>query len=506
MPNFEQYHIVPASEWVLYPDAVADKMRTLGGFPVNDKFVPLWERPDTKRIEKVMAFGGYGGGKTVDRIQEHILLCDTDKYFKCFYGREVFEDAKKEFHSSIVSEIQALGLEDRFEFSLKPNGTKEITHKYNGNVFKPFGCDDSKSMGKGWNNATHILIDEINEISFKSYGMLLTRLRSKKGRRCITGIFNTMDVEEEHWLCSSLYLNDAIIPDDEEVLAKINRLGIIKHYSNFTDNYFIDQDEYRESLSMMAGNDDERRECILNAGWGSKSTTSPFYKQFRRSAHVGIAEYNPYLALHISFDENVNPYLPFGLFQIVDKRLYMIGEIAAKNPNNTLRWVCGEICRLYGKGGLDHQAGMIIYGDATSRKDDVKMEKGKDVFVLCREYLEQFSPRLRVNRSNPNVAIRQNFINDIFGMGIYGLNVTISPRCTHTITDLINTAEAPDGNGKDKTKLTVDGVRGVQRYGHFSDLLDYIICEAFSREYAMFKSGGKKSHWAIPRRTSHTRI
>lgn len=138
-------------------------------------------------------------------------------------------------------------------------------------------------------------------------------------------------------------------------------------------------------------------------------------------------------------------------------------------------------------------------------KDDVKTEKGANFFTVVKEYLDYFKPRLRVNKRNPNVAMRGNFINTVFERNIYGIFVTISPRCTHMIADLLHTVEAPDGT-KDKAKTTVDGVRGVQRWGHFSDLFDYLMCSAFERYYNLFQAGGKKRTWATGQRVAHNRI
>jgi hypothetical protein len=91
--------------------------------------------------------------------------------------------------------------------------------------------------------------------------------------------------------------------------------------------------------------------------------------------------------------------------------------------------------------------------------------------------------------------MRGNFMNDILGMGYGGLTILISRTCSNMIADLANTAESPDGNGKDKTKKTVDGVPGVQRWGHFTDLLDYLVCEAHMRLYQLFQGkGGIKSY------------
>lgn len=506
MPKFPGFHLVPASLWVkLHPDK-QKLLRDSGGFPVNDKFVSLWERPDTEKREIIILYGTYGSSKTVDRIQEHVLACLTQPYFKCFYGREVFDLAKREFHSSIVSTIKRMGFEHLFDYSEKPNGTKEISCILNGNKFKPFGCDDEDSV-KGWDDATHVFIDEMNQIGFRMFGMLVTRLRKQGAKKCFTGCFNNCDVYDDHWIRTTL-LNPEMEMLDEKG-RKIER-NIIEHFSLYTDNYFIDQEDYRNGLIEQAGNDMERRNAYLTGAWGVKTTGMPFYKNFSYKLHVynahnhsGDCHYHPNRVLHVSFDENVNPYLPVGIFQCDGNNIYMIDEIAAVNPYNTIRWVCNEIYKRYGPAGKNHKAGMIIYGDATSVKDDTKIEKGKNFFTLAKEYLEYFKPRLRVSKANPNVAMRGNFINTVLGNNYAGMFLLINGACKNMIADLTHTAEAPDGNGKDKTKVTVDGIRGVQRWGHFSDLLDYFICEAYMRHYLTFQNGGKKQKWTSAPRQPH---
>lgn len=499
--KFEGYHLIPASEWVLYPEKVQEQMRLIGGFPVNDAFINIWERPRTVKRELIFLYGTYGSSKTHDRILEHLLLSMTEKYFKCYFGRAVFDLAKSEFHSSIISVIKREGWQDLFEYSEKANGTKEIVCKATGNKFKPFGCDDEESIGKGWDDATHVMVDEVNQITFKQFGMLQSRARKKGVPKAFTGMFNNCDVTPDHWLCTNLFNNEAPLVDDE---GKAIDRNLISHKSTFRDNYFIDQEEYKNQLIEQCGNDPVRLNAVLNAEWGASTTGQPFYKQFNSKVHVAHVEYNPELCLHVTWDENVNPYLPVSIWQIRGGSAYCIDEIAARNPQNTLRWVCGEIERRYGEQGLKHKAGMKIYGDATSRKDDVKQEKGKDFFILCKEYLSHFHPQLRVGKSNPNVSMRGNFINSVFGQNIYGLSITIGTNCKHMIADLQHTSESPDGNGKDKTKEKIDGIGGVQRWGHFTDGFDYMFCEVFYSQYQRFQKGGKlPDYFFAPRKSRH---
>lgn len=494
MEKYKGFQLTPASKWVKLHPAKQEFLRSVGGFPVNDAFIPIWERPVTLKKQFLILYGTYGSSKTTDRIQELILECITDKYFKCFFGREIFDIAKKELHSSIVSTIENMGLGHLFEYSKKANGTKDIRCIVNDNVFKPFGCDDHESI-KGWDNPTHVFIDEMNQISFKSFGMLQSRLRKMDAKKCFIGCFNNCDVLPDHWICTTLLNKEAPLVDDNGNEIKRN---IIEHFSIYTDNYFLDHQDYKNALIEQAGHDPIRLDAILNGKWGVSTTGQPFYKQFNSNIHVGRCEYDPSLVLHVTWDENVNPYLPVSIWQIKGLHAYCIDEIAAKNPHNTLRWVCGEIVRRYEK----HEAGMIIYGDATSRKDDVKAEKGKDFFVLCKEYLAHFNPKLRVGKSNPNVAMRGNFLNAVLGQNLYGLGMTISPVCKNMIADLQHTSESPDGT-KDKTKEKVDGISGVQRWGHFSDGMDYMMCEAFYKYFYMFQHKGKSPKMHFEPRMAH---
>lgn len=490
MTKYPGFHLTPASQWVaLLPDK-RDMLRGLGGFAVNDSFIPIWERAPTKELELILFMGGYGSSKTTDRIQELILCAITDKYFRCYYGRDKFETAKKELQSNIITVIKDMGLEDLFTFSEKPNGSKEISCKANGNRFRPFGCNDPGSL-KGIDNPTHIFVDEINYISFESFGTLLTRLRSKKGSKCFVGCFNTCDVLEDHWIRTVLLDRQNPIYDIEGNEIDFN---IVEHFSTYKDNHFIDRKEYMQQMSVKAGGDPERMDAYINGTWGAKLSNMPFYKKFHKdivynpAVHIGHrCEYKPNLPLWVSWDENKNPYLPVSLFQDENNVVYLIDEIAAKNPYNSLEDVCREIRQRY----AGHQSGMVICGDASSRKGSATIEADANFFTLALEYLEIFRPKLMVDGLNPNVNMRGDFVNAIFSRNIFGIKVLMNPKCIYMIRDMKYTEEDPGKKGKNKTRKEVNGVRGVQEYGHFSDTLDYYICSRFKKEYFRFQTGSK---------------
>ena len=75
--------------------------------------------------------------------------------------------------------------------------------------------------------------------------------------------------------------------------------------------------------------------------WGSDITGMEFYHKFTRSIHTTTKSlYDPNLPLWITWDENVNPYLPALICQLKDKQIIILNEITAKHPNNTVEAAC----------------------------------------------------------------------------------------------------------------------------------------------------------------------
>jgi hypothetical protein len=163
----------------------------------------------------------------------------------------------------------------------------------------------------------------------------------------------------------------------------------------------------------------------------------------------------------------------------------MIDEIAAVNPKNNIRGLCDEFKRRY----PGHTAGLYIYGDATAKKEDTKLEKGDNFFRIFLTELRDYRPTLRISESNPNVKRRGDWINTVFEKEIGGIKVIIGDHCKHMITDLSKVKEAPDGTKLKETELNPITKKQFQRYGHFSDLFDYFMCKAFINDFIAYQKG-----------------
>lgn len=271
--------------------------------------------------------------------------------------------------------------------------------------------------------------------------------------------------------------------------------GVAYIQAKITDNPHIPP-AYIESLKMLPK---YQYMAFVEGDWDvSVKVGGEFYKCFELDHHVGPCKYNPELPLHISWDDNVNPYLPCGVFQLQGKAVRMIDEIAGVSPNNTVRMVCNEIIRKY----QGHAAGMFIYGDATAQKEDTKMEKGYNFFRLIQDALSQFRPVMRVAKSNPSVMMRGMWINTILEKQIGGITFMVDDGCKKTINDFVLLKEAADGTKLKEMETDPKTKVRFQKVGHFTDLTDYLLCTAFANEFSQYQSGGSTKMPNFGRTTS----
>ncbi len=271
--------------------------------------------------------------------------------------------------------------------------------------------------------------------------------------------------------------------------------------TTYEDNYWIigspDQSYGFKDVNLIAKynamkNKNYNRYRVEVLGeWGKVVFGGELLKCWKSEIHTGIFPYDPALAIYLYFDENVNPYFPCGFFQVGkdQKSPRLIHCIAAKNPNNKVSWVCREIARKLTEWG--HKERLYIGGDATSQKEDVKLETGDDMFRLIMNELKEFKPVRRTGKSNPSVRMSADFFNSLLEGNIQGMSFGADQLCRVAIADYENTKE--DKNGKVDKKTETDPITKVsyQPWGHFVDLTRYFLVDTFPSEYDRYQRGGE---------------
>jgi hypothetical protein len=419
----------------------------------------------------ILLYGGaIRGGKTFAALITLVLLC---KFFKQSKWAVVRTDMQKLKKTTIPS-FNKICPAHLFKYD---SSTNTVTFK-NGSQIIFFGenYNHDKELNR-WRGleVNGFLLEEANELNVKSFYKAIERAGSHNIPRMPPPIIICTCNPSQNWVKEKFYdpwKKNELNPRWSYIPAKI------------TDNPYVDE-RYKENLKNMPRFE---YKVFVEGDWDILLKTGvEFYKEFNIEKHVKPVAYNPKLPLWLSFDENVHPYFAASLWQVNGKKAMQVDEFCMKPPRNTVRDMINEFYRRYPY----HQNGLLITGDATSKKQNVRTDNGDDLYRLIQTGLSDYKPQLRVPPSNPAVFIRGQFINNIFCNNTNGIEIIIGENCKNTILDLQNVKQAADDT---KLKVTVkDNATGItyQEWGHLSDCMDYAIIRIFNSEFESFKRGGR---------------
>jgi hypothetical protein len=431
----------------------------------------------TGQYKYILYGGAIRGGKTYAGIGALLLLCKMYPGSKWAIVRNSLATIKRNTIPSFFKMCP-----QRFIKSYNQDTQTVVFTNGSQILFFAENYDDDKELNR-WKGLelNGFLLEEANELQEASFYKALERAGTfipaygKKPKPLLLLTCNPA----KNWIKTLFYdrWKEDALPD-----------GWLYIPSKITDNPFMTQDEdYMESLKNLP----KYEYCLYVEGdWDLQvKSGGEFYKSWDLQKHVGECIYDPSLPIHLSFDDNVVPFLPAGVFQLRGKQIFMINELIGRNPGNTVKSVCNDFIRQY----PDHKSGLFIYGDSTSQKRSTLLEDGHNFFTMIMGYLENYKPRSRVLKSNPSVAMRGSFFNAVLEKEVFGLKFLISETCKHTISDFTLTKEAADGT---KNKEMVTDPKTKARYqatSHMTDLSDYLLVSAFASDFAAYQTGGRKS-------------
>jgi len=500
----------------------------------KELFCPMYwyagEAMENPAIRFVFAYGGSSASKTYSIVQK-IIVETLFKGVNTIVLRKYSSTIERSIYEDFKLVVQHWGLGDYFDFQqLKIKCT-------NGAKILFSGLDDPEKI-KGIVGYTYAIMEEFNEFNHEDFKQMNNRMRGLPNQTIIC-IWNPID--ELHWVKQDVLdnwnwkpyqLQDQDLSRFPESLHDYLGTDIIKIqtsqkndkgnavllHTNYKDNWyisghpdgkhgFIDQHQI-DNFQHIRTTDPEWYNVYALGLWGRADRGSEFYKNFDSSRHVEPETkiYNDdSFPLHISFDENVNPFLTLTIWQAAGKAARLVDEITLPHPRNTLYDTLREFYRNYPPKKGNKR--IYIYGDSTSRKADVKQEKGKDFYTIIEYTLGEYGYDCdrRVPAKNPNVATRGAFLNRVFSKrGLAGIDIKCSEKAKISIQDYMYLKEAEDGTKfKKMVKDDLTGVRYQER-GHTSDANDYFLLEFFQNDYQEYLDGDKvEPPEIIPRVTKY---
>lgn len=457
-------------------DELKDIAHRAGIVPVNDVLLPFMD--DESKI--ALLYGGRGGGKSNTIALRLIKECAESSYFKCFYGRKILDRVRESQHKELIKSIYQLNLQDEFTFYDTPKGSLHIIHNATGNTFIAFGGDNPQSM-KSISDPTHIWADEFDQFEEGDFKALYPTLRTTRGKNQFIGSFNSYEITKAHWLVK-YFFPDIYEGDEQYDYSALEGVEISRYLVNFSDNYFIDREEYYKVLKISAAGDAEKLEGLARGEWGSNRTGNEYYHAFRKSLHVKKIAKRSGVPDHLSLDFNVHPYMPLicANIEITDTEMNFnfFKEYCFKEPLNSTKEVCKAYLSEFGNLATD----IFYYGDAQGNRKiegfGDKITRFDDLRSVLARHLTNYSDR--TTRVNPPVMKRRQLMNSIFA-GICHfqnrkVNIYFDEKMSQTITDFQMCKVGVDGKDKSKVK---DKARGItyEKYGHTSDAVEYFVCK-----------------------------
>jgi phage terminase large subunit len=449
------------------------------------------------KIRTILIYGGKSSSKTISISQFLSKDCYVKGSSTIAYRKEsaiIPTTLKKSFNLAIDS----MFLNPVFERQDRRYLCKNQAEKVSEIILKGL---DVEEKAKGIESFKYVYLDELNHFEQAEYEQFNLSLRGMPGQK-IFASWNPVDetswvktelVDQYEWLPTKYKLPS---PNSFVNISSCGKVILIK--TNYEDNYWIvgadgygyrDENLISEYEGLRTKNYNSYKVNVLGE-WGKTNFGGEFLKEWRSEKHTGIYKYNPECAIYLWFDENTVPYFPVSFFQVGEDGYTprMIHHIAAKSPNNTVKWICSEINRKLLEWG--HKGRVYIGGDATSQKDDVKQEKGHDLFRLIINELIQWKPERKLPNSNPSVIMSGNFVNSILEGNIPKLSFGVDKSCLTVIKDFENTKE--DKNGKIDKSVVRDPVTHIsyQPFGHYVDILRYFLTYVYANEYSNYQRGG----------------
>lgn len=438
---------IPASEYVTFDPVYQDLMKQHGCVAVNDKLLPIWNLV----YQILLLFGGRGGGKSEAECDILLQECMNEEYFKCYYGRKVFDTVRGSCFATLIYCITKNHLEHLFSFGEADTSSMIITCKINGNKFIPFGADKPAKL-KSIKDPTHIWCEEFDQFEFNDFKHLYPTLRTIRGSNRFIGTFNTHEVLPHHWILKLFFpeLYEGTDKDDVLMVDLLKEKKILKVFINFTDNYFIDQEDYKQNLMLASAGNLTVFEGMANGAWGVNINDSPWLFAWDAGKHMSKTELfaNPLYPLYACWDFNRNP-MACTLIQWYNDTIYIIEVI--KEPNVGTEGVCAIVKAKYPMSKFL----FIVTGDYSGDTVSSLFKEQVTNYTVIKKELQLSDGQIKIS-PNPRLEKNRTLVNAIF----YAYKVQVCPvKARHFKFDAENVKQTPEGkidkdggNRKDPTK------------------------------------------------------
>lgn len=447
--------------------------------------------PKYNHITRVIYGGQAGGGKSFLISLWLDFMCNEYPGTRWYMARETLKDIKESVLLTFFDVTKITGSQFRYN-----EQKSKITYSNGSEIYllEVFAYPSDPNFDSfGSREYTGGAIEEGITVAKRAADILISRTRYKHD------VYNLYPKQLITCNPGDGWIKDEIvIPQLEGKKRKENEIFIPATLASNPNKEFAER--YTKTLEENLTAYDRAR--LLNGDWNAKPKSGAEYlKEFNQDKHVkrGLhLEYDKLQPLHITFDENLHPYITCEIWQIKRfgelRRAIQLWEICLRPPRNRRKEVTNEILKRF--QGL-HLGGVIVYGDATSWKEETAKEPGENFFTDIMEGLKPLNPRLKVPSKNPPVVSKGGFINLILEKKYRDISIEIDSECKSSINDYAYAPEDEEGGILKKRVTDPNTQISYEKYGHNIDAMSYFICECFISDFNYYLSGGVRPQYDV---------
>jgi PBSX family phage terminase large subunit len=474
----------------------------------NPLFWHLLPLLSDSKIRYIYIEGGSSASKTYS-IAQAILDYTMVNHINTMVFRSVGAHIKDSIYESFKNAATGMQLERYLQFL-----DFRIKYQYGDCRLRFRGLDDEEGI-KGIEGFDIVYNNEWNQFFKRQWDQQRKRLRGKPNQKFICD-WNPVNsqlwlykewIDLDTWIDLPLDVKDAPTKysslNADYAFKRINKAGDsvwikVTHRDNFWvvghpsgKGGFYDEHVLAEFERDRILNPNDYR-VYANGERGIMKNGSEVFKQFKDLIHVRPVK--PISgAIHLSLDENVNPYVTVGVWQIQNaKQLTQVHELPCKTPENNAPKAAKKTAQWL--RSINHEDLIFVYGDpSASRRSTVDPNSASfyDKFIEVLT-MEGFKVINRVAKSAPETGLAYAFINDIYEHQLYGWSIVIGDNCVESINDYSIVQEDKEGKMlKPKIKDKLTGIT-YEPHGHFSDQKKYFICRILNAEFTQYKAKRKK--------------
>lgn len=493
MPSPKQYELWKLLQPDYCPHCGGHISQKLVGHDIkgNPQYKPYCTQCGSTDLPQLILGGGAaGGGKSYLGSCWLVSSCMRFSDIRAVVARKTLKSLKGSTWNTIKKVCKEWGLKEGVHYKI--NNLDGILTFWNDSVIIMQEMVDLPSDPNferfGSSEFTIAFIDEVSEISERAVEVLFSRLRWRTAET-----FKTARMMMSTNPCIT-WVRSRFVQDDEGNPITCREGEAYVPFSVFDNPDVQFVQTYVAALNKIT--DKATRERLLYGNWDFvDSNIMAAYWNFDGQTHLieKLSEkvYDPMKPIISGWDFNVAPYMSELEFQFnYDKKeIYIIEENLGKpeNKENNTPALAKKIKDK--KISHNHIGGIVITGDPAGAARSTQTEDGVNNYTIIEQNMKNgvLRPRIKLLSKQPPLVTRLEFVNAIFS-GYDGWKVMIDIRCRKLTEDLIYQTKNADGT-KCKKKVTNAKTGGKEeKYGHLSDILDYVFVQFLSDSWRRFQN------------------